>query len=88
VKHHYIVFIWYSLHAVNAEVELSLLFNKAQHYANISQSGGMATCILNLGSRCRWMVSFMSQPLYHQGKNPVPTLDRISGMKTFSSFAI
>jgi hypothetical protein len=45
MKHYYIVFIWYSLHVVNAEVELPLLFNKAQRYANISQSGGMATRI-------------------------------------------
>jgi len=33
-------------------------------------SGGIAHCILNLGTRWRWVVSFMPRKLYYpQGKN-------------------
>jgi hypothetical protein len=33
-------------------------------------SGGIAPCILNLGTRWRWVVCFTFQPLYPQGKSP------------------
>jgi hypothetical protein len=38
-------------------------------------SGGIATRILDLGTRWRRVVSFTPQPLYHQGKNPWYPLD-------------
>jgi len=38
-------------------------------------SGGVAPHI-NLGTRWKWLVSFMSQPLYSQGKNSKYPLDR------------
>jgi len=37
------------------------------------RSGGIAPCILNLGTRCRWMVSFTAWPLYIEGKGPPST---------------
>jgi hypothetical protein len=33
-------------------------------------SGSIAPCILDLSTRWRWVVSFMPQMLYCQGKNP------------------
>jgi hypothetical protein len=33
------------------------------------ENGCIASLILNLGSRWRWVVSFMPQPLYPYGKN-------------------
>jgi len=40
-------------------------------------SGRTAPCILNLGIRWRWVVSFMLQPLHQQAKIPVPTEQRV-----------
>jgi len=31
---------------------------------------GVVSCILNLGTRWRWMVSFTLRPLYPRGKSP------------------
>jgi hypothetical protein len=42
--------------------------------------GGMASCILNLGTRWRWVVSFTPWPLYAQGKNPRSPLIRRLGV--------
>jgi hypothetical protein len=42
-------------------------------------SGGIAPCILDLGSRWRWVVSFTPRPLYPQGKRPWYPLDRRMG---------
>jgi hypothetical protein len=42
-------------------------------------SGGIAPCIFDLGTRCRWVVSFMPQLLYPQGKSPWYPLDRKLG---------
>jgi len=39
-------------------------------------SGGIAPCILHLGTRRRWVVSFTPRPLNPQGKSPWYTLDR------------
>jgi hypothetical protein len=39
----------------------------------------MAPCILDLGIRWRWVVSFMRRPLYPQGKSPCYPLDRRLG---------
>jgi hypothetical protein len=33
-------------------------------------SGGIAACILDLGTRWRWAVSFTPRLLYPQGKSP------------------
>jgi hypothetical protein len=42
-------------------------------------SGGTAPCILNLGTRWRWMVSFTPRPLYPREKSPWYPLDRRLG---------
>jgi hypothetical protein len=42
-------------------------------------SGGTAPCILELGTRWRWMVSFTRRPPYPQGKSPWYQLDRRLG---------
>jgi hypothetical protein len=33
-------------------------------------SGDIAPCILDLGTRWKWLISFMHWPLYPQGKSP------------------
>jgi len=33
-------------------------------------SGGIAPCILNLGTGCRWVVSFTPRPFYAWGSVP------------------
>jgi len=43
-------------------------------------SGGIAPCILDLGSRWRWVVSFTLRLLYPQGKSPwYPLVRRLGG---------
>jgi len=42
-------------------------------------SRGIAPCILNLGIRWGWVVSFTPRPLYPQGNSPWYTLDRSLG---------
>jgi hypothetical protein len=42
-------------------------------------SGGTGPHILHLSTRWRWMVSFMTQLLYAQGKSPQYPLDRRLG---------
>jgi hypothetical protein len=42
-------------------------------------NGGIAPCILYLGTRWRWVVGFTPRPLYLQGKNPWYALDRSLG---------
>jgi hypothetical protein len=43
-------------------------------------SGGIAPRILDLGSRCRWVVSFTPQPFYPQGKcSWYPLVTRLGG---------
>jgi hypothetical protein len=39
----------------------------------------MAPRIIDLGTRWRWVVSFATQPLYPQGKNPWYPLDKRLG---------
>jgi hypothetical protein len=34
------------------------------------ESGGIVPCVLNLGTRWRWVVSFTPRTLYHRGENP------------------
>jgi hypothetical protein len=43
------------------------------------ESGSIASRILDLGTRWRWVVSFTPRPLYHQGKSPWYPLDRRLG---------
>jgi hypothetical protein len=42
-------------------------------------NGGVASRSLNLGTRFRWVVGFMPQPLYSRGKIPRYPLDRRLG---------
>jgi hypothetical protein len=41
--------------------------------------GGVAPRILDLGTRCRWVVSFTPRPLHPQGKSPLYPLHRRLG---------
>jgi hypothetical protein len=55
-----------------------LPFSFADHHAMKAYwgSGGIAPCILDLGTRWRLVVSFTSRPLYPQWKSPCYPLDR------------
>jgi hypothetical protein len=44
---------------------LSLLLIKYRYIKVYEGGGGTAPCILNLGTRWRWVHNFMLQPLYH-----------------------
>jgi hypothetical protein len=39
-------------------------------------SGGIASRIIDLGTRWKWVINFTPRPLYHQGKSPRYPLDR------------
>jgi hypothetical protein len=65
------VYIFWNKYKVKVKSKLSLCLTK--HHA-------MKTCcILDLGTRWRWVVSFTSRPLYPQGKSPWHPLDRRLG---------
>jgi hypothetical protein len=55
---------------VKVKVKLSLVLNWAPRHVDVRGSGGIAPCILNLGTRLNWMVSFTPRPLYLWGNNP------------------
>jgi hypothetical protein len=61
------------------KVKLSLCFNWVPHHNGTWEDGDTAPCILELITRWRWVVSFMSQLLYPQGKSPWNPLDRRLG---------
>jgi hypothetical protein len=46
------------------------VLNKARRHEGILGSGGIAPCILDLGTRWRWVVSFMPRLLSPQGRAP------------------
>jgi hypothetical protein len=54
------------------KVKLSLCSFLTEHHTMKAywRSGFIAPRILDLGTRCRWVVSFTTRPLYPQGKNP------------------
>jgi len=56
------------------------VLNKAPGHDNVWRSGGMALRIPNLGTRWRWVVSFMTLPLYTQGGSPLYPLGRKLGL--------
>jgi hypothetical protein len=45
------------------------VFNRASHHEDVLRNGGIAPHILNLGTRWRWVVSFMLSSLYLRGKS-------------------
>jgi hypothetical protein len=57
------------------------ILNSTEHYATkvYGGSGSIAPCILDLGTRWRWDVSFTPRPLYPQGKSPWYPFDRRLG---------
>jgi hypothetical protein len=61
------------------KVKLSLCFNRAPHHEGVLGTGGIAPCILDLGTSWRTVVSFTPLPLYPQGKNPKYPLHRRLG---------
>jgi hypothetical protein len=52
------------------------VFNQAPRHEGVLGSGGIAPCILDLGTRWRWVVSFTPRSLYPQGKSLWCPLDR------------
>jgi hypothetical protein len=58
---------------------LSLCLTKHHAMKTYWGSGGIAPRILDLGTKWRWVVSFMPRPLYSQGKSPRYPLDRRLG---------
>jgi hypothetical protein len=61
------------------KVKLFLCLTKHNATKTYWRNGGIALCILNLGTTWRWVVSFMPRPLYPQGKSPWYPLDRRLG---------
>jgi len=54
----------------------------APHNEDIWVNRNLASCILNVGTRWRWVVSFTPWPIYIRGKNPrYPLLRRMGGPK-------
>jgi hypothetical protein len=63
-----------------ATVKLSLCLTKHQAMKTYWGSGGIAPHILDLGTKCRWVVSFTPRSLYLQCKSPCyPLLRRLGG---------
>jgi hypothetical protein len=59
---------------------LSLCLTKHHAMKMYWGSGGIALCILDLGTRWRWVVSFTPRSLYSQGKSPrYPVARRLGG---------
>jgi hypothetical protein len=61
------------------KVKLSLCLTKHHNMKTYWRSGGIASHSLRLGTRCRWVVSFTTRPLYPQGKIPCYPLNRRLG---------
>jgi hypothetical protein len=64
---------------VKEKLKLSLCFTKHHAMKTYWGSGGIAPGILWPGTSWRWVVSFMPQLLYLQGKRPWYPLDRRLG---------
>jgi hypothetical protein len=70
---------------VKVKFSLCFLFWRSTRHKGVLGSGGIAPCILDLGTRWRWVVSFTTQSLYSQGKGPWCPLDRsLSGPQSQS----
>jgi hypothetical protein len=67
------------LQGVRVKVKLSLCLTKPHAMKTCWESGGIVPHILDLGTRWRWVVSFMPWPLYPQGKSTWYPLDRRLG---------
>jgi hypothetical protein len=46
------------------------LLNEAPRHEDVLEGGVTAPCILDFGTRRRWVVTFTLLPLYPQGKRP------------------
>jgi len=65
----YQMLYWY-LYAGKCKVKIAPMLNKAPCHEEVRGSGSIGTCILNLSSRWRWVVRFMSWPLYLRERAP------------------
>jgi hypothetical protein len=54
------------------KLKIKLLLWLTKHHAMKTYGGSevIALCILNLGTRCRWVVCFRPRPLYPRSKGP------------------
>jgi hypothetical protein len=67
------------------KVKMSPCFNWAPRHEGVLGAEVQLHAFSDLGTRWRWVVSFMSQPLYPQGKSPWYSLDRrLGGSQTRS----
>jgi len=55
------------------------VLNETHCHDDVRGSGGIAPRVRTLGTRCRWVVSFTSLPLYPRRKFPWYPLDRRPG---------
>jgi hypothetical protein len=70
---------------VTVKVNLFLCLTKHLAIKTYWRNRDIAPRILNLGTRWRWVVSFMPRPLYNRGKNPWYPLDmRLGGPQSWS----
>jgi hypothetical protein len=77
---------YHSMLYYQGKVDLCQCLTK-HHTMKTYWGGGIAPCILDLGTRRRWMVSFTPRPLYRRGKSPPPRypLDRrLDGLQSRS----
>jgi hypothetical protein len=66
--------VWVEARVVKGKVVPVL--NHVPRHEHAWGSGSIAPRILNLGTRCRWVVRFIPRPLYPQGLSPWYPLDR------------
>jgi len=50
------------------EVKVIPMFNQAPCHEDVWKNEGIALCIPSLGTRWRWVISFIPQLLYPQGR--------------------
>jgi hypothetical protein len=88
----YASFLGHEVHLLQTKVKVTakLFLCLTKHHAmkTYRGSGGIATRILNLGCRWRWVVSFTPWPLYLRGKSSSYPLDRRLGEPQSQSGAV
>jgi hypothetical protein len=67
-----------SAHGIKTVVS-PCFFNWVPRYESVLASRGIAPCILDLGTRWLWVVSFTTRPFYPQEKSPWFQFDRRLG---------
>jgi hypothetical protein len=71
--------------SINMALTKSRFFNWAPRQEGVVGEWRLAPRILDLGTRWRWVVSFMPWPLYPQGKRPRYPLDGRLGPSRYTT---